>query len=78
MMQTGFGGYDPKIFLKPVNQDFYCPICSCKIKNKFLPIIYYPFIAVVRKPKECTVCGTLCCEACIKMWTDKNSKKIKK
>ena len=30
MMQTGFGGYDPKIFLKPVNQDFYCPICSCK------------------------------------------------
>lgn len=29
-MQTTFGGYDPKIFLKTINQDFFCPICSSK------------------------------------------------
>jgi hypothetical protein len=66
-MQNTFGGYDPKIFLKAVNQDFYCPICSCKY---FLKI----FLGIVKKPKECTVCGTLCCEICIKIWTEKNSK----
>ena len=27
---------------------------------------------VVRKPKECTMCGSLSCESCLKMWTDKN------
>ncbi len=27
-MMSTFGGYDPKIFLKPVNQDLFCPICS--------------------------------------------------
>lgn len=26
---------------------------------------------VVRKPKECTVCGSLFCESCIKMWSEK-------
>ncbi len=29
-MMATFGGYDPKIFIKPVNQDLFCPICSCK------------------------------------------------
>ncbi len=28
-----YGGYDPKIFLKPVNQDFICSICNRT--NKF-------------------------------------------
>jgi hypothetical protein len=32
-MQNTFGGYDPKIFTKSVNQDFYCPICSSKKLN---------------------------------------------
>ena len=27
-----YGGYDPKIFLKPVNLDFMCSICNRKIK----------------------------------------------
>ncbi len=30
MQCFSFGGYDSKIFTKPVNQDFFCPICSCK------------------------------------------------
>lgn len=25
-----YGGYDPKIFLKPVNLDFMCSICNRK------------------------------------------------
>lgn len=64
-MQSNYGGYDPKIFIKTVNMDFMCSICSSR---SFLTL------AVVRKPKECTVCGSLVCESCIKVWTDKNSK----
>ena len=55
-----FGGFDPKIFLKPVNMDFICSICS----------------SVVRQPKECTVCGTLFCSDCLKQWEEKNRKSI--
>jgi hypothetical protein len=66
MQCFSFGGYDPKIFNKPVNQDFFCPICSCR---EFVNLFY---IDVVKKPKECTVCGTLCCEICIKIWSEKN------
>jgi hypothetical protein len=28
---------------------------------------------VVRKPKECMVCGSLVCESCLKTWSDKNN-----
>ena len=28
---------------------------------------------VVRKPKECTVCGSLVCDSCLKIWSDKNN-----
>jgi hypothetical protein len=67
-MQTNFGGYDPKIFTKQVNMDLICSICSSTYQ-------YYNLnLGVVRKPKECTVCGTLSCESCIKTWSEKNSK----
>lgn len=26
-----FGGYEHKIFVKPINMDLVCAICSCKI-----------------------------------------------
>jgi hypothetical protein len=29
---------------------------------------------VVRKPKECVICGTLICESCIKCWNETNGK----
>jgi hypothetical protein len=53
---------------------------SQSTKTSFVPyaqvikLFLNKYLAVVKKPKECTVCGTLCCEVCIKMWTDKNSK----
>ena len=51
-----YGGFDIKIFTKPINPDFICSICSC----------------VVRQPKECTICGTLYCESCLKQWENQN------
>jgi len=55
-----FGGFDPVIFVKSVNIDFICSICSL----------------VVRKPKECVGCGSLFCEICIKHWLEKNGNAI--
>ena len=51
-----FGGFDIKIFSNPINPDFICTICN----------------NVVRQPKECTVCGTLYCESCLKQWEERN------
>ncbi len=51
-------GYDPLIFLNEVNSDFLCQICNL----------------VVRKPRECIVCGNIFCESCIKNWAEKTSK----
>jgi len=59
-MSKVFGGYDPKIFINGVNNDFVCTICSC----------------IVRKPKECNGCGSLFCESCLKLWVEKNSKTL--
>lgn len=28
MKKENYGGYDPSIFIKPVNQDFMCTICN--------------------------------------------------
>ena len=53
---NSFGGFDPKIFLKTVNMDFICSICSC----------------VERQPKECSVCGTLFCSNYLKQWEERN------
>lgn len=36
-------------------------------------LIYINILVVVRKPKECTVCGSLFCESCIKIWSEKNN-----
>ena len=36
MQSFSFGGYDPKIFVKPVNQDFNCPICSCNHNSIYI------------------------------------------
>ena len=55
-----FGGYDPKIFLQPVNKDFICSICSL----------------FIRHPKECTVCGTLYCSNCLIQWEEKNKNNV--
>ena len=60
-----YEGYDTKIFLDKVNQDLICTICS---SNKKL------IKGVVRKPRECTVCGSLNCENCLKIWLEKNCK----
>lgn len=48
-------GYDPMIFTTVVNKDFICPICNW----------------VVRKPKECIICGNVFCDICIKNWAEK-------
>lgn len=61
-----FGGFEHKIFLKPVNMDLVCAICS---RKQYFIIC----VVVVRKPKECTVCGSLFCESCIKIWSEKNN-----
>ena len=29
-----FGGYEPKIFVQPVNKDFICSICSLFIRHQ--------------------------------------------
>ena len=31
-------------------------------------------LVVVRKPKECMVCGSLGCESCLKCWSESNRK----
>lgn len=49
-------GFEPSIFVKPVNLDFICIICS----------------RVVRNPRECIICGGLSCENCLKQWQEKN------
>lgn len=48
--------------------------------NSILYIYYLYYIyqslshqVIVRNPKECTVCGCLFCESCIKIWTEKNN-----
>lgn len=51
-------GHDPKNFKSTVNKDFFCPICNL----------------VVRKPRECVICGNIFCEYCIKSWADKMNK----
>lgn len=53
-------GFDPKYFVSEVNSDFLCPLCNF----------------VVRKPKECTVCGNIFCDSCIRQWADKQNKII--
>ena len=50
------GGYDPKIFTTSINSDFMCPLCNF----------------IVRKPKECVVCGNIFCDICIKNWAEKH------
>lgn len=55
-----FGGYEPKIFVQPVNKDFICSICSL----------------FIRQPKECTVCGTLYCTNCLVQWEEKNKNNL--
>ena len=55
-----FGGYEPKIFLQPVNKDFICSICSL----------------FIRQPKECTCCGTLYCTNCLIQWEEKNKNNV--
>ncbi len=51
-------GHDHKNFKSTVNKDFFCPICNF----------------VVRKPRECVICGNIFCEYCIKSWADKMNK----
>jgi hypothetical protein len=51
-------GHDPANFTTPVNSDLLCPICNF----------------VVRKPRECIICGNMFCEYCIKTWAEKMNK----
>lgn len=51
-------GFDPQIFLTQVNSDFLCPICNL----------------VVRRPRECVICGNIFCDGCIRNWADKLNK----
>lgn len=43
MSNGKYGGFENKIFIKPVNHDFICAICSCKytflIYTIHIPII---------------------------------------
>lgn len=51
-------GYNPILFLSEINSDFLCHMCNL----------------VVRKPRECIVCGNIFCENCIKNWAKKLNK----
>mmetsp|Transcript_5416 Transcript_5416/g.5546 ORF Transcript_5416/g.5546 Transcript_5416/m.5546 type:complete len:469 (+) Transcript_5416:10-1416(+) len=51
-------GHNPSNFISKVNEDLLCPLCS----------------QVVRKPRECIVCGNMFCECCIKSWAERMNK----
>lgn len=48
-------GHKLSSFISEVNSDLICGICEC----------------VVRKPRECVVCGNMFCDVCIKKWYEK-------
>lgn len=58
MLKQKQEGYSPEYFVHQVNKDLLCPIC-----NK-----------VVKRPRECIVCGNMFCEYCIKQWAEQNNK----
>lgn len=49
-------GHKLTSFISEVNNDLICGICEC----------------VVRKPKECIICGNMFCDNCIKKWYEKH------
>lgn len=50
-------GYDIDIFVRQVDDQFECPICS----------------NICRQPKECRKCGALFCNSCITQWLKRRS-----
>ena len=57
-VETNKEGHNPINFISQVNEDLLCLICNY----------------VVRKPKECNICGNMFCSICIKNWAEKNNK----
>jgi len=58
IQQRAQEGHDPMNFTSPVNSDLLCCICNL----------------VVRKPRECVICGNMFCDYCIRAWAEKNNK----
>lgn len=56
--RTHSEGFDPQLFISEVNSDFLCPICNF----------------VVRRPRECIICGNIFCDGCIRLWAEKLNK----